>query len=338
MFKRLYKNQSVREQGTLVYFREKMNRRNVTHDVKHYEDCEQYFLSVGKCFVIEALMEFFGMDSTNQLPKMNISIHSLLPTADLEKQFLKGIDNFLDKYIFPLNDGEAAYDGILSYSVNLITSYMILTDFKDAVSSGNGEYLATLHKQLLTHFFSGSGFNSYAIEMLISIVQNEVLLSEAEAHKNKWASTVNWKGGPQKNIEIDLLQENRNKDIKLLIKNMGANKTDSSIKRVSKASAGVRNIIDAFDHQVNRQQRSSAHSPRSSLEDEEKIRADLRVLRPFQHTAGRSHDSFPGIPSDPLDDIDHAEFDKWLTRHKKNIVMHFPVESADGVDIDGENN
>ena len=75
MFKRLYKNQSVREQGTLVYFREKMNRRNVTHDVKHYEDCEQYFLSVGKCFVIEALMEFFGMDSTNQLPKMNISIH-----------------------------------------------------------------------------------------------------------------------------------------------------------------------------------------------------------------------------------------------------------------------
>ena len=117
-------------------------------------------------------MQFFGMDSTNQLPKMNISIHWLLPTADLEKQFLKGIDKFLDKYIFSLNDGEAAYDGILSYSVNLITSYMILTDFKDAVSSGNGEYLATLHKQLLTHFFSGSGFNSYAIEMLISIVQN----------------------------------------------------------------------------------------------------------------------------------------------------------------------
>ncbi|XP_028412644.1 uncharacterized protein LOC114535543 [Dendronephthya gigantea] len=46
VFKRLYKN-SGRENGTLRYFREVLNRRNVTVDVKHYEDCEQLFMSVG---------------------------------------------------------------------------------------------------------------------------------------------------------------------------------------------------------------------------------------------------------------------------------------------------
>ena len=64
-------------------------------------------------------------------------------------------------------------------------------------------------------------FNTYGIEMLINVVQNEVFLSEAEAHQCMWASKANWKGGPGKNIEIDLLQENRNKDGKKSIKAEG---------------------------------------------------------------------------------------------------------------------
>ena len=46
-----------------------------------------------------------------------------------------------------------------------------------------------------------------------------------------WASTANWKEeGAGKNIEIDLLQESRNKDIKKSIKTMGANKSDLAIE------------------------------------------------------------------------------------------------------------
>ena len=36
---------------------------------------------------------------------------------------------------------------------------------------------------------------------------------------------MNWKGGPGKNMEADLMQENRNNDHKAAIKAMGANKT-----------------------------------------------------------------------------------------------------------------
>ena len=77
---------------------------------------------------------------------------------------------------------------------------------------------------------------TYAIEMLISIVQNDIFLLEAQAHQCIWASTVNWRGGPGKNVEIDFLQENRNRDIKKEIQVMGANKTDKAIERSSRAS------------------------------------------------------------------------------------------------------
>ena len=66
--------------------------------------------------------------------------------------------------------------------------------------------------------------------MFINILQCNVLLSEAE--HCKWAATVNWKGGTGKNIEIDLFQENRNAEMKTLIKAMGANKTEYGVPNV----------------------------------------------------------------------------------------------------------
>ena len=49
--------------------------------------------------------------------------------------------------------------------------------------------------------------------MLISTVQNAVRLSPAET-QCKWAALANWQGKKKKNSKIDLLQGNRNKDIK----------------------------------------------------------------------------------------------------------------------------
>ncbi len=86
--------------------------------------------------------------------------------------------------------------------------------------------------------------------MLISIVQVEVFLSEAEAHRSKWASTANWKGRNGNNIEVDLLQQNVNRDLKKSIKGMGANKTVKAIERLSRAIGGLREIILNFDNKT----------------------------------------------------------------------------------------
>ncbi len=87
--------------------------------------------------------------------------------------------------------------------------------------------------------------------MLISTLQSGVLFSEAEAHRCKWAATVNWKGGHGENVEIDLFQENRNCEMKKLIKSMGASETGKAIERASKAAGGVTTIVEAFNQQVN---------------------------------------------------------------------------------------
>lgn len=70
---------------------------------------------------------------------------------------------------YPTPDDE---DFLKNYSLCLLKYYLILLDYKDAVKEGNGERLATLHKVLLPYFKSLPRFNTYAIEMVISVVQN----------------------------------------------------------------------------------------------------------------------------------------------------------------------
>ena len=104
--------------------------------------------------------------------------------------------------------------------------------------------------------------------------------------------------GPGKNIEIDLLQENRNKNIKKAIKTMGANKTDLAIERSSKPFGGERQTIQNFDSQIRKVQQSSMHSHRSSAADEEKIQTDLGELVPFHTEVNCKHDPFQHIMAD----------------------------------------
>ena len=333
VFKRLYKN-SDREKGTLRYFREKMNRRNVTVDVKHYEDCEQLFLSVGKCFVVEAFLEFFKMADTKQKPTRNDPYFACTISDEQKKNCITNtLDKFLDQYIFVDENDEIppfGSDGICCYSVNMIKSFIILADIKDAVATGNGQHLFTLHKQLLVHFFSASGYNEYAIEMLVNIMQSQILLSQAGAHQCKWASTVNWSGGEEKNIEIDLFQENRNKDMKMMIMAMGTNKSEKAIGRASKAAGGVKKIVEAFEKQVSLHHKSSSHLHKSSAEDEKMMMADLRNMRPFKQVEGRKFESFIDISHSPTHSLDEQKFVSWIEKHKKNILMHFPVSEDTG--------
>ena len=71
IFKKLY-GKSGRPKGTLRFFCEKLQRRNVTKDIKHYEDCEQLFLSVGRAYTVAALLHFFGMDSIDDPPQNHL--------------------------------------------------------------------------------------------------------------------------------------------------------------------------------------------------------------------------------------------------------------------------
>ena len=116
-------------------------------------------------------------------------------------------------------------DKVRRYSRNILQHFLLLKpDYCDAVREGDGKRMAQIHKDFLLYFKTDSSFNAYSLEMMVNVAQNEILLSERETERAIWSQTVNWKGGLGKNIEADLMQENRNNDHKAAIKAMGANK------------------------------------------------------------------------------------------------------------------
>ena len=285
----------------------------------------------GLCYTIEALIEFFQMQSQEAQPTKHIPPSHNIHVEDKKKYFDETLNEFVGKYLLPLEEPEPLpsneqQDSVMNYSLSLLRYYFIIADFKDAVREGNGKQLLILHKQLPKHFKSIPGYNAYAIEMLISIVQSEAFLSQAESHQIMWAATVNWKGGKSRNIEIDLLQENRNKDLKNLIKAMGANKTTSAIQRASRAAGGVRHIVENFDNNVSLAKQSSDHTHRSTEPDESIILSDLRQIKPFKLSPGRKYKSFSTIDADNLKSLDRADFTTWLLKHKKNLLLDAPLE------------
>ena len=44
-------------------------------------------------------------------------------------------------------------------------------------------------------------------------------------------------------------------------------------------------------------------------------------------------DSFPGIQPDPLSTLDQTELDKWLARHKENLLLDAPLEHDEEADL-----
>lgn len=310
--------------------------------MKHFEECEQLFISVGRAYTVAALLKFFGMASVNESPKHHIPPYDVVHgEGDRKLYFNMVLEKFVSENLLPTANAvqtdqvpdNQQPDRVKEYSICLLRFFFILADLKHAVRTGDGDRLASLHKVLLKHFKSDAGYNCYAIEMLISILQDAVFLTEAQAHQTRWASLASLRGGMGNNLEIDLLQENLNRELKKGIKGMGANKTPKSIERSSRAAGGTMTIVKNFDSSMGIKSKSSSHSHKASVKDENIIIDDLMELKPFEHVENREHESFSDASSDTLHTLDYDAFCEWLERHKKNLLKRGPVDvSSDDED------
>eukprot|EP00794_Sanderia_malayensis_P016282 gene16282-17920_t len=358
----LYNNKSTREVGTLHFFKERYNRKNVDAEkvTKSYEGTEQLFISVGKAYIVAAAMEFWGIRdisgrATKNLPPSNIvdktkeekakyldevvgkfvdqfvlhnpdeqivakyetlqyiSKNAVCDHAYLKDQLSNALDNIEESRV------QGTDDFIRNYGLQFIHLTVMLMQLKDTAAEGDGDRAAVNEKLLLSFFKANNNYSKYALEMLISIIQKEVLLSEKMAEKVKWGKFVNWKGGKGNNIENDLAQEISIKMAKDLIKGMGANKTLNAITMQTKAVSGILDIISNFDQCLNVQKSSSNHSRKGSKDDEIKMISDLQSIRPFMVIPGRNHPSFPDISANPRNNLNMREFHLWIKKHLKQL-------------------
>ena len=317
-----FNNQSVNEPGTLKYFCERYDRKNVTPGkvIDSYEGSEELYESVGRAYIVVALMKFFGMETVEDMPTKNFVGNGEKPSAEEAKSFFsQKFEEFIDKMFFQRGYGGQNDDYVENYALSVIFCTFILLELNDTAAEGDGERNLINQKVLLTIFKSLGAYSKYAIEMFVSIAQMECMLSEKLSNEVKWGFFSNWRGGAGNNIEDDKAQEICNRLSKQAVMRMGANKTIENIQTVSRATSGLKMVIENFDKISSTHHVSSKHTTRSSKDDELSMVNDLMQLKPFDHEDGRCFRNFPMIQRCPTKYLDIAEFHCWLDRHKKQI-------------------
>ena len=88
-----------------------------------------------------------------------------------------------------------------------------------------------------------------------------------------------------------------------------------------KAAAGIKQVIENYDNEMNITPSSVQHTTRKSSEDEMEIINDLITISPFKYQAGRTHQSFNDIKRSPTLYLNVNEFHEWLRKKKQTISL-----------------
>ena len=104
-FRQLYSPDSDGEKGTMKNEQEQIMRHNVHKDVKqNYDADKDFFLSFFHAYIVEAAIEFFGMDDRNSIPTK----HVLPPNAnndEIATWVQEKLELFIDEMVFPAWSG-----------------------------------------------------------------------------------------------------------------------------------------------------------------------------------------------------------------------------------------
>ena len=103
-------------------------------------------------------------------------------------------------------------------------------------------------------------------------------------------------------MERDLMQEHTVRTMKHLIRQLGANKTQSAIARTTAAAETIKAVTDGLDCFINCRKNSSKLKIATSFDDERTLAKSFRVA------AGRKCDGFKDIHASPLAHIDLPDF------------------------------
>ena len=234
----LMKKQSIRDVGTLKFFRERIMRYNVYSDVKKDVDAYQdFFLSEGRVYLAEAFIEFFGMESVDAQPTKYIPPQTQSRAAR-RRVFHTTFAEFVDKFVLQL-DIEAIQaqpeDRVMNCGLCIIEFTVLLLQMIDTVHEGDGDRLIVNLKYLLLIFKAKSSYSKYAVEVMRFLSQVNCTLTEQMAKRVVYGRFFNTAGKQGRNIESDLAMEHTIKATKNLVNAMGAKKKKKAVQRATRA-------------------------------------------------------------------------------------------------------
>ena len=144
--------------------------------------------------------------------------------------------------------GELPQDHVYNYSMNVCHWGLHLMQMNDTAKEGDLNRTIVNLKYCIPFFFSHSRLSKYFVECLDYLRKVCYTLSPQQRLRTLEGSFVNSFGGKGNNVEADLRQEHSVCNSKELIHQLGANKTESAITRVTGAADTVSKLVDYINH------------------------------------------------------------------------------------------
>ena len=219
-------------------------------------------------------------------------------------------------------------DDLKNYVMNFLQWYFLLITFDDAIAEGDIQRTNILLKLIIPYFYSHSPLSKYLVECIDYILKTEVMLSQHKSLLVRCASFVNMRGGAGKNVASDMEKEHQVKYLKDLIRGLGANKTESSIKLVCSAGPIVNEVVHNFDQMSGHKTFKSTHKTSSADKDLEVLCDHIHKLRPFHVEPGRQFKYLKKMESSVLNCIDIGKYTKNITSIACRLVRNINVDSS----------
>ena len=141
---------------------------------------------------------------------------------------------------------ESQEDYKFNYHSAKLTFGLVLLEFNDTVKESDGGRLFELYK-LAMLLYKTHGHYKYAYAVLLYLVKCIAILSPSQALRLKWNRTFNGSGLPGQNIPFDLQKEHDNKDIKTMLRNLGANLDEHSAERTAGTLESRQRVYKSVD-------------------------------------------------------------------------------------------
>lgn len=220
-----------------------INRTSVPTDPsKNMNSSEDFLLLILHALTVVAAKEILSKE-THTTP------------AALSKAILSKLTYF--KNILPSKAREPSKDGVQMYAIELFTLSLLWYGFQDAIS-GDGERILRYWRFLLA-VFKSTNHRNYAKEAVILQLQYHYYLLDRQKQQLLWSRCVNTKGRPGANIPMDLHMEYFNRQLKIMLRNVGANISDRTIQKAGRCLSTVQSLCQAFEDQSNHAQHSDHH-------------------------------------------------------------------------------
>jgi hypothetical protein len=212
-------------------------------------------------------------------------------------------------------------DDMFNYQCSLLEYLMLLRNFTDAVSEGDGARIIRCWKFLLLYLKAdGASSRKYCLEGLYLLCQINCLLSQREAYRLVWNRSVKRKTGRGGNIPIDLAMEHYIRIVKLLKRKLGSNQNNkNTLQRYMKAIGFSKGLLENFDESTGIIQRSGKHTKKSTASDKAKIVEELMNCRAFIPEPNRKYGVFKDFKPSLLTDFDYHSFYDWIDQHKNDV-------------------